>query len=176
MVRSLEDPTFAGRVEAVERRPRLPGRVRRPGRAATYRVKVFEYPDVRRADARLDFPGYTGLETKIAEDIRHVSAVEGTDLALTCLLNKEVATARLVDEKGEATALVPADPRRGDHAYLASFRLAESHRYKLELVDADGRKNKAPTDLAVNVTRNRPATVVKVTRPAATSGSRRSRS
>src|SRR5262249_53963643 len=88
MSRSLEDPTFAGRIESVGRS------------TPSYRVKVFEYPELQRADAHLTFPSYTAMDPKTVEDIRHVTAVEGTDLALDCRLNKDVSSARLVDEEG----------------------------------------------------------------------------
>ena len=81
MTRSLEDPTFAGRVESVQ--SDLAYRVEFDGRSTvSYHVRVFEYPELRRADAHLVFPAYTGLEPKIVEDIRHVTAVEGTELTL----------------------------------------------------------------------------------------------
>ena len=93
MTRSLEDPTFAGRVESVE--TDLAYRVEHGGASTdTYQVKVFEYPELVRTDAKLVFPKYTSLEPKTVEDIRHVTAVEGTELTLLCRLNKKVATAR----------------------------------------------------------------------------------
>ena len=120
-------------------------------------MTVFEYPEVRRVDAKLAFPEYTAIPDKVVEDIRHVTAVEGTELTLTCRLNKEVAEAALVDEKGQATPLLPV--KGEDHVYASTFTLADSHRYKVKLVDADGRSSKVPAEVAVNVTRNRPATV-----------------
>ena len=78
-----------------------------------------------------------------------------------------------MDEKGQATPLAPA--KGEDRAYAAKFTLADSHRYKVRLVDAEGRSSKVPAEVAVNVTRNKPAAVT-MARPAATSGSRRSRS
>ena len=166
MARSLEDPTFAGRVEAVARdlayRVAFDG-----GTSPTYQVKVFTFPTVIKVDAHLNYPSYTALESKTLEDVRHVTAVEGTSLGLTFRLNKEVAQARLVDEKGTATPLeAVAGPALTNKAgepepvYQASWVLTDSHKYKVELVDRQGRKNKVATDLSVNVTRNRPATVV----------------
>ena len=94
MTRSLEDPTFAGRVESVE--TDLAYRVEHGGESTdTFQVKVFEYPELMRTDAKLVFPKYTSLEPKTVEDIRHVTAVEGTELTLLCRLNKNVATARV---------------------------------------------------------------------------------
>ena len=43
--------------------------------------------------------------------------------------------------------------------YSTKLTLVDSHRYKIRLLDADGRKNKPETDLGVNVTRNRPPTI-----------------
>ncbi len=114
MTRSLEDPTFAGRVESVQ--SDLAYRVEFDGRSTvSYRVRVFEYPELRRADAHLVFPAYTGLEPKVVEDIRHVTAVEGTELTLICRLNKDVASATLVDKEGKSVAL---EPRRVAAAHL----------------------------------------------------------
>ena len=162
MSRALEDPMFAGRIESVG--ADLSYRVRfARGESPSYTVKVFEYPEVRRADAKLVFPAYTSIETKIVEDIRHVTAVEGTELTLTFHLNKEVADAKLVDEKGAVTPLAKVESA-DSHLYASTFTLADSHKYKVDLVDKDGRKSKVPAEIAVNVTRNKPATVV-VTQP-----------
>jgi hypothetical protein len=156
MSRSLEDPTFAGRVESVA--SDLSYRVEFEGRSTrSYRVRVFEYPELQRADARLVFPRYTSLEPKTVEDVRHVTAVEGTELTLLCRLNKDVPVARLVDEAGEAVTLTPQDGV--DHGYKATLKLTDTRRYKVQLLDREGRPNKLPADLVVNVTRNRPAVV-----------------
>ena len=125
---------------------------------------MFEYPEVRRTDARLVFPEYTAIETKVVEDVRHVTAVEGTELTLTFRLNKEVAEANLVDEQGAGTPLKPQ--AEGSNLYAATFTLADSHRYKVQLKDKEGRASKVPAEVAVNVTRNKPATVA-MTQPGA---------
>ncbi len=161
MTRSLEDPTFAGHVESVE--SDLDYRVEFDGNTTeTYHVKVFEYPELDRADARLVFPHYTSMEPKTVEDIRHVTAVEGTELTLLCRLNKEVATARLVDAEGQAIELKP-DEQAG-HVYRTTMTLADPKRFGVQLVDREGRANKLNAEIIINVTRNRPA-VVKMTQP-----------
>ena len=107
MTRSLEDPTFAGRVESVVND--LSYHVEFAGESSpTYRVRIFENPELVRTDAKLDYPAYTSIEPKTAEDIRHVTAVEGTKLTLLFRLNKEVASAKLVDEKGQEDRARPA--------------------------------------------------------------------
>jgi hypothetical protein len=161
MSRSLEDPTFAGRVEPVE--ADFAYRVAYGDRSTrSYRVTVFEYPAVLRTDATLKFPAYTGLESKCVEDVRHVTAVEGTELTVTAHLNKEVASAALVDEEGGTVPLTSVE--NNTNAVTATLTLAESRRYEIRLVDRDGRSSKTPATLAVNVTRNRPPTVT-LTRP-----------
>ena len=157
MTRSLEDPTFAGRVESVVND--LSYHIEFAGESSpTYRVRVFENPELVRTDAKLDYPAYTSIEPKTAEDIRHVTAVEGTRLTLLFRLNKEVASAKLVDEKGQEIALAPpATPAAP--VYSTAFTLADSHRYKVQLVDREGRKNKLSADFGVNVTRNHPPTI-----------------
>jgi hypothetical protein len=162
MTRSLEDPAFAGRVETVE--TDLAYRVEHGGRSTeTFQVKVFEYPKLVRTDAKLVFPSYTSLAPKTVEDIRHVTAVEGTELTLLCRLNKKVATARLVDAKDEAIELTPSE--EGGHTYRTTMTLSVSRRFKVQLVDAEGRTNKLTSEIVVNVTLNHPP-VVKNTQPA----------
>ncbi len=157
MTRSLEDPTFAGHVESVVND--LSYHIEFAGETSpTYRVRVFENPELMRTDAKLEYPAYTSMEHKTAEDIRHVTAVEGTKLTLLFRLNKEVASAKLVDEKGQEVALAPPAAASAP-VYTTAFTLADSHRYKLQLVDREGRKNKLSADLGVNVTRNRPPAI-----------------
>jgi hypothetical protein len=162
MTRSLEDPTFAGHVESVD--SDLSYRVEFQGNSTkTFHVRVFEYPALERTDAKLVFPSYTALDPKTVEDIRHVTAVEGTELTLLCRLNKDVATARLIDAAGQAIALAPQDG--GEHLYRATLTLADPRRFRVELIDREGRTNKLATEIVANVTRNRPP-VVKMTQPA----------
>ncbi len=162
MTRSLEDPTFAARIESVD--ADLAYRVEFEGKSTeTFQVHVFEYPELERTDAKLVFPRYTSLESKTVEDIRHVTAVEGTELTLLFRLNKDVATAKLVDQDGQAIALSPHED--GSHVYRATLTLSDPRRFKVQLVDREGRSNKLATEIIANVTRNRPA-VVKMTQPA----------
>jgi hypothetical protein len=161
MTRSLEDPAFAARIESVgwnlHYLVEYNGSASRP-----YNVRVFDYPAVVRTDAHLLFPKYTALEEKTVEDVRHVTAVEGTDLTLRFQLNKEVVKGRLVDADGAVVDLVPSADKTGN--YTASLKLTDPRKLKVELVDAEGRTNKVPTEIALNVVRNKPA-IVKVSRP-----------
>ncbi len=161
MTRALEDPTFAGRVESVQ--ADLSYHVAFGDRTTPeFHVRVFEYPELKRADAHLDFPAYTGLKPKLVEDIRHVTAVEGTTLTLICRLNKEVAKATLVDKDGASVPLVRDESP--SPIYKASFKLEESRKLTVRLVDREGRSNPEEPQITIHVTRNKPPTV-RVTRP-----------
>ncbi len=160
MSKSLDDPLFAGRVAAVE--ADLTYSIRY-GDAQTrwYKVGVFDYPDLMRADARLVFPEYTGQSPAVVEDTRSVTAVEGTRLTWICQLNKPVAEALLVPAKikGEdaAPAALALAPDKADASvYTVALELKQSRRYRLHLKDREGRANKQPPELVVNVTPNKP--------------------
>jgi hypothetical protein len=155
--RSLADPVFGGvfpdpgtnfsyRVEYAGKRSR------------DFRVEVFEYPRLERADANLKFPAYTGLEPKLIPDTRRISAVEGAELSMTLLLNKPVAGARLVPRVPRAKdaaplALAPKAPQ--PLAILPPMELAETGTYDLQLTDLDGRTNKVAANFVIHVLKNK---------------------
>lgn len=115
-----------------------------------YKITVFDYPALSRADASLRFPQYTGLTNQIIPDTRRVSAVEGTYLSYRFELNKPVVRARLVPKtRGDALAL-NVEPKTA-LATLDDFLLAKSGDYSLELVDAAGRTNKMPAEFSIIV-------------------------
>ena len=125
-----------------------------------YKIGVFDFPALTRADASLNFPAYTSLTNQIIRDTRRVSAVEGTRLTYTLLLNKPVVSARFIGKEQTLTLAAQSN----SIALLNDFTLTNSARYSLELVDADGRTNKNPTEFSIVVLPNRPPEV-KVTFP-----------
>jgi hypothetical protein len=121
-----------------------------------YKIKVFDYPALTRADASLQYPAYTGLTNKTIPDTLHVSAVEGTQLTYTLELNKPVVRARLVGKDGNS---LPLSVQTNAVALLDNLKLTNSAHYALELVDAAGRTNKSPADFSIQVLPNRPPEV-----------------
>jgi len=118
-----------------------------------YKISVFDFPALARADAALQFPAYTGLTNKTIPDTLRVTAVEGTRLTYTMQLNKPVVRARLIG-KDEAASL-PLSVQTNAVAMLNGFLMTNSARYSLELVDADGRTNKSLADFSIQVLTNR---------------------
>lgn len=151
LARHLADPVFGASVMEVAEDARY--HVEYDGKhTRDFKISIFDYPALVQADAALQFPRYTGLTNKIIRDTRRVSAVEGSRLAYTLQLNKPVARARFVnaDRTLELNAATNAAV-----AMLAEFTLTTSAHYALELVDADGRTNRAPADFSIQVLTNR---------------------
>ncbi|HEX4148867.1 MAG TPA: hypothetical protein VHY20_07765, partial [Pirellulales bacterium] len=152
MSKSLADPVYAARLADI--RGDLTYAVEFAGvRSPSYRVTVFDYPELERADVQLTFPEYTSQPATLVEDSRQVTAVEGTKLKLIARLNKDVATARLVHDNSPAIELkpTPGEP----HVYSATWPLTATARYRLELVDPQGRKNKQPPEFTFTAVPNR---------------------
>jgi hypothetical protein len=154
LTRSLADPVFGG--SAPDVKTNLVYHLEYAGmRTRDYRVGIFEYPRLERADATVTFPEYTGQAAKKIDNTRRVSAVEGSLLDLALQLNKPVASARLVlrDKPGPPVPLQPLAQQ--PTASLSHFSLETNATYRLELRDAEGRTNKVPAEFVFNVLPNR---------------------
>jgi hypothetical protein len=182
MAPSLDDPIFGGRISSVtepfEYHVEVGTYV-----SPTYHVTVFEYPRLERADAKLAYPSYTGLDERLIQDIRTISVVEGTEVTLLCKLNKTVKSARFVDsvpsvpgakrpvtstpetasvgapktvEAAESSLVLTA--REGTN-YDAKFTAEKTRRLKLELIDDAGRKNTEQVLIVIQVVPNQPPTL-----------------
>ncbi len=152
LVRSLDDPVYGGTLPEVdadlaywieygERRTR------------EFRVTVFEYPRLVRADAHLAYPEYTGLEPKTIADTRRITAVEGTALEYELTLNKPVASAVLVAPDGLEFPL--ASDGGTSRVYRWAHRLERSLQARLVLRDEAGRTNRLPEQVVLAVFTNR---------------------
>ncbi len=160
---SLNDPVFGARIaivnEPLEYHVDLDGR-----KTPVHHVTVFEYPRLERADARLVYPKYAGMEDRLVQDIRTVSVVEGSEVTLICRLNKPVATAQLVESaKAPPVDLALADGE--SNVYQVTLHPDKSRRFKLALVDEAGRSNVQTAELAIHVIPNQ-APVLKPIQPA----------
>ena len=130
----------------------------------TFRVTVFDYPALVRADARLEFPGYTSQKPKVVEDVRHISAVEGTKLTLELpaeQAGRRCAAGRCQRRKKSRSSETPKTTK----LYRTAWTLTESRRFKLQLRDHEKRANKLPEEIVINVTPNQPPKIA-LERPA----------
>jgi hypothetical protein len=153
MTKALDDPLFGGSVASVN--DELKYFVEFGGqRSETYHVGVFEYPRLVKADATLLFPRYTTMAEKIVQDVRHMSAVQGTRIKLQCRLNKAVASAKLLEKDGTTLALAASDLSSPD--YSTEFVLEKTQRFTLQLVDQQGRANKETAEFVFTALPNNP--------------------
>ena len=99
LARNLSDPTFGGGLPSVDQDLRY--HIEYAGLATReYQVRVFEHPELNRADAKLDYPDYTKLADKQIPETKRVTAVEGTKLEMRFQLTKPVKSAALVAKDG----------------------------------------------------------------------------
>jgi hypothetical protein len=133
-----------------------------PKKTRDFKISVFDYPALSKANAALEYPSYTGLTNRMIPDTLRVTAVEGTHLTYTLELNKPVTRARLVAKDGSAALSLAVQTNAV--AMLSGFKLTNSGRYSLELVDAEGRTNKMQSDFSIQVLTNR-APDVKIAFP-----------
>lgn len=151
MARSLSDPVFAFTL------PEVPSDTvyhieHDDRRTADFSLTVFELPDLVRADAAIDYPDYTGLKDRTFIDTRRVSAVAGADLDYEFLVNRPLASVRLIAADGEVVELIA---RNNDRTRFGlTITLSESRRWQLELVDDEGRVDPDPTDIRIAVQPN----------------------
>jgi hypothetical protein len=148
--RHLADPVFGASLSEVEEdshyHVEFPG-----GKTPDYKITVFDYPSLVRADAFLAYPEYTGMTNKTIPDTRRISAVAGTRLTYTLQLNKPVVKARLVG--GDAS--LDLELQSSNVALLRDYSLTNSARFTLALEDAEGRAVKYPADFVLQVLTNR---------------------
>lgn len=151
LARNLADPVFG--VSLLEVAEDGVYRVEYSGKqTGDFKIGVFDFPALTRADAELRYPDYTGFTNKTIRDTHRISAVEGTKLNYTLQLNKPVVSARLINTEQSLSLALQTNAI----AALNGFMLTNSSRYALELVDADGRTNKPSAEFVIQVLPNRP--------------------
>lgn len=162
MTPSLEDPLFGGRIPVVDAPLEYhveAGSTRSP----RYRVAVFEYPRLVRADAQLEFPAYTGQPSRQVSDVRTLSVVEGTRVTLRMTLNKPVVTAELTEAGQPPQPLAAVEGQTA--LYQTMLTADRTRRWKLHLVDEAGRTNVQVPQFTIQVVPNQPAQI-QITFPA----------
>lgn len=151
MERRLADPVFGASLDEVAEEGRYHVEYKR-GASHDFKISVFDFPSLSRADALLRFPDYTGLTNQTIIDTRRVSAVEGTHLTYTLQFNKPVARARWIGKQRSIPFTITNNDAIG---FLADFPLTNSAHYALALEDAAGRTNKFPIEFVLQVLTNR---------------------
>ncbi len=153
LTRNLDDPVFGGIIQQVN--SNLLYYIEfADQRSRDYSISIYERPVLRRADAKIIFPSYTKLLEKVIKDTRQVSAVEGSQVIFTFILNKAVAKAQLVPKEGSTLELTVS----GEHpnVYTTSITATKNERYELHLADDRGLTNEVPPRFVIDVHKNLP--------------------
>lgn len=153
MRKSLDDPLFGARIAEVNQPMKYQVQV---GETLSneYEVTVFEYPELIRSDAEIDYPDYTKLENKIAQDVRRVSAVEGSSAELTFHLNKSVVSATL-ESDDQVISLRPSGSLSNVYTADVDFNEVGRKDFRLKLSDRDNRENQDPPRIVINTLQNK---------------------
>ncbi len=160
MRQSLKDPVFAAYLYDLQD-PSLYSIEYDGQQTQNYRVDVFDYPQLVRADALLTYPGYTDLDPKTVVDTRRVTVAVGTRLRWQLHLNKPVTSARLLADVPDKS--LELTPQEGQPQIVeATCSIDETVNWELELVDASGRTNQTTIKLRAKALPNR-ETVIRLT-------------
>ena len=153
--KSLDDPIYGGRIPNIDQD--LTYHVEFDAQTSDdYSVTTFTYPELVKADAEIEFPTYTELESETLEDVRRLSVVEGSNIYFDFLLSKELKSAAFVGEDGERIELT-ADSQFPNNRTLAfASEQPEKRKYQLELVDLQERKNRNVPEFVIQVLPNLP--------------------
>ncbi|MDB6037367.1 MAG: hypothetical protein JWM99_1208 [Verrucomicrobiales bacterium] len=120
-------------------------------------LRVFDFPELQKADAQLTYPTYTKLAAKTITDTRRITAVQGTKLDYVFQLNKPVRSAKLIAKDKSVLELMAQTNQ--PNLFHTTVQLVESKHYDLELVDTDKRTNKVPAEFVFEVLTNAPPTM-----------------
>ena len=155
MAQSLDDPTYSYRLANVQSNA-LYSVVYDGDESEFYRMMVFEFPDLKNSEAKLDYPDFTGREDKTIKNTRRLTAVEGTGLTFDFDFNKPLKSAVLKarDGEGEDIVLNPLEENSSNYSFAQNFSAPGEFRYELHLEDMDGRVNQFPSKYVFNVLQN----------------------
>lgn len=153
--KSLDDPIFGGRIPEVN--SNLTYHVEFDTQSSDdYSVTTFTYPKLLQANAKINFPTYTGLEAESVRDVRRLSVVEGADIDFDFEFNKEVQSAAFVDREGRRIELQPTAIKETQRKLTWSASSPKTQKFQLELVDQEGRRNREISEFVVQVIPNQP--------------------
>ncbi len=153
MERSLKDPIFAGWLQRVDE-DTLYRIESDEALSDEFKLTVFDFPALIRSDAFIEPSAYARQPAKTIEDTRRVTLPEGSKLTWLCQLNKPDIQAKLIDESGDVIELTPEidDPL----LVKSTIVINENRRWKLQLIDKDGRNAKHTDVFSAKATPNYP--------------------
>lgn len=116
-------------------------------RSDLYTISVVELPFMRNLQISLKYPQYTKLGTQfLEENVGDVTALKGTKINFTGIVNKPLQSAELIFDDGKKIPLQIS----GTHL-RGNFTLLKEGSYHINLIDQQNRKNAHPIEYRLSV-------------------------
>ncbi len=156
MRRSLQDPLYGGFLGELDATTDYRVVYDRE-QTRWFRAEVFEYPRLDRSDLEIDPPAYSGQSHRRIENTMRASVPEGTTVHWQLFVNKPLQRTSLIQSDGQDH---PAS-QDADNPLLWHFEtiIQKSERWRVRLVDVDGRLAKVEPELSVRIIPNNPPTI-----------------
>ena len=143
--------------------------------AGPWRVRVSQAPSIFIEEVSLDYPDYTGIETKVVESQGDIEGVEGTKVTITAQANQEIRHARIEFDPATAASAQDGRPDAGRRLTMKHdgsvatvtfpLLLNEDRRtpkhtsYQLRFTSTNGQTNERPIVYPISVTPDLPPLV-----------------
>ena len=124
-------------------------------RSPVYRLDVVDLPAVRRLEATIRYPAYTGLPPETIEDAGDLTVMKGATVTIRAMTTRPARSASLVVLDG---APVSMEPGQGG-SFGGTFRATSDGFYRIDLVAEDGRAVRGSLEYAIDVLEDSPPTV-----------------
>ena len=142
--------------------------------AGPWRIRVSQAPSIFIEDVSLDYPDYTGIETKVIESQGDIEGIEGTKVTITARANQEIRHARIEFDPAQSSG-EEATPNAGKRLTMKHdgnvatvtfpLLLNEDRRtpkytsYQLRFTSTGGQINERPIVYPISVTPDLPPLV-----------------
>ncbi len=129
-------------------------------RSPAFRLDVVDLPAVRRLQATIRYPAYTGLPAETIEDAGDLAVLKGATVTIHATTTRPARGASLVVLDGAPIAMNASS----GGAFDGTFRATADGFYRIDLIAADGREVRGSLEYAIDVLEDSPPTV-RVTEP-----------
>jgi hypothetical protein len=138
--------TFVHRLAGIRRTTEYYA-VRNDQKTTKHTITALDRPSVRNLQVTLDYPGYTGLSTRVLdENAGNITAIRGTTAAIELVSNKDLTDAKLVFRDRDDIKM----EIDGKQAHTR-FTVDRNDRYHIMLEDTDGIPSTDPIEFTVRV-------------------------
>ncbi|MEW6355818.1 MAG: hypothetical protein AB1696_05820, partial [Planctomycetota bacterium] len=128
-----------------------------------YLLSIYEVPKITQLKMKLTYPLYTKMKTKDIDDaIGPVTALKGTEVDITGVVNKKIAEAQ-VEFQNPKRPMEPAY-KVEDKEFHVMFAVKENDKYRLTVIDERGRTNEESIFYTIKAIEDKLPTV-KVVKP-----------